>query len=199
MRSLRGMRQTFGAPWRSIIRSLAGCSPGDAHLQLQQPGAGAWLQARSAEALGLSLEPVFFRVLRMRLRLPVPHSRGYCPFCDGVADCVGDHVQARCCRPALLSLAPARPAPALPVAAGLRTSCPIQGCTALWSLTSQSQAAGLHNGADGARACADYFLLSAGSRAFSLSLKIAEAVIKPFPELRFLARGPCWRFRRVCH
>ena len=68
-----------------------------AHLQLlQQPGAGAWLQARPAEALGLSLDPSFFRVLlRMRLRLPVASSETYCPFCDGVADRFGDH--ARIC------------------------------------------------------------------------------------------------------
>ena len=82
------------------LQALVATSTGEAdraHLQLlQQPGAGAWLQARPAVALGLTLDPSFFRVLlRMRLRLPVASSEGYCPFCDGVADRFGDH--ARIC------------------------------------------------------------------------------------------------------
>ena len=81
---------------QALIASSAG-EADRAHLQLlQQPGAGAWLLARPAEALGLALEPAFFRVLlHLRLRLPVAPSEGYCPFCDGVADRFGDH--ARVC------------------------------------------------------------------------------------------------------
>ena len=53
---------------------------GRAHLQLlQQPAAGAWLLARPSPALGLDLDPAFFRVLlRLRLRIPVASSDGYC-------------------------------------------------------------------------------------------------------------------------
>ena len=70
-----------------------------AHLQLlQQPGAGAWLSACPSEALGLHLEAPFFRVLlRMRLRLPVASTDGFCPLCDGTADRFGDHARACPC------------------------------------------------------------------------------------------------------
>ena len=70
-----------------------------AHLQLlQQPGAGAWLLARPSKALGLHLDAAFFRVLlRMRLRVPVASSDGYCPLCDGIADRFGDHARACPC------------------------------------------------------------------------------------------------------
>ena len=70
-----------------------------AHLQLlQQPGAGAWLLARPSQALGLHLDAAFFRVLlRMRLRVPVASSDGYCPLCDGIADRFGDHARACPC------------------------------------------------------------------------------------------------------
>ena len=64
-----------------------------AHLQLlQQPGAGAWLSACPSEALGLHLEAPF--LLRMRLRLPVASTDGFCPLCDGTADRFGDHARA---------------------------------------------------------------------------------------------------------
>ena len=70
-----------------------------AHLQLvQQPGAGAWLFARPSKVLGLHLDAAFFRVaLRMRLRVPVASTDGYCPLCDGIADRYGDHARACPC------------------------------------------------------------------------------------------------------
>lgn len=70
-----------------------------AHLQLlQQPAAGAWLLARPSNALGLDLDPAFFRVsLRLRLRIPIASSDGYCPLCDGIADRFGDHAGACPC------------------------------------------------------------------------------------------------------
>ena len=70
-----------------------------AHLQLlQQPGSGAWLSARPCEALGLRLEPQFFRtLLRLRLRLPIASAGGYCALCDGTADRYGDHARACPC------------------------------------------------------------------------------------------------------
>jgi hypothetical protein len=72
---------------------------GRAHLQLlQQPAAGAWLLARPSPALGLDLDSAFFRVLlRLRLRIPVASSDGYCPLCDGIADRFGDHARACPC------------------------------------------------------------------------------------------------------
>ena len=68
-----------------------------AHLQLpQQPGAGAWLQAPPAEALGLHVDAALFRIMvRLRLRQPVAEADTPCPLCDGTADRFGDH--ARCC------------------------------------------------------------------------------------------------------
>ncbi|CAK8995425.1 132 kDa protein [Durusdinium trenchii] len=61
------------------------------HLQLvQQPGAGAWLTALPADNLGLHINTHLFRVLlRLRLRLPIAPSDGFCPLCDGVADSFG--------------------------------------------------------------------------------------------------------------
>ena len=59
---------------------------------------GAWLSACPSEALGLHLEAPFFRVLlRMRLRLPVASTDGFCPLCDGTADRFGDHARACPC------------------------------------------------------------------------------------------------------
>ena len=81
----------------TALHSTAEGEAARAHLRLlQQPGAGAWLQAPPAEAFGLTLAPHFYRVLlRMRLRLPVASTEGHCPMCDGIADKFGDH--ARCC------------------------------------------------------------------------------------------------------
>ena len=78
---------------RDALLSEADGEARRAHLRvLQEPGAGAWLSARPAEALGLWLEPHSFRtLLRLRLRLPVATTEGYCPLCDGVADRFGDH------------------------------------------------------------------------------------------------------------
>lgn len=69
------------------------------HLQLvQQPGAGAWLTALPADNLGLHINTHLFRVLlRLRLRLPIAPSDGFCPLCDGVADSFGDHAQVCPC------------------------------------------------------------------------------------------------------
>ena len=54
--------------------------------------------ARPSPALGLDLDPAFFRVLlRLRLRIPVASSDGYCPLCDGIADRFGDHARACPC------------------------------------------------------------------------------------------------------
>ena len=70
---------------KATLARLAVPAPGReaarAHLQLlQQPGAGAWLNAPPAEALGLSVEPRLFRtMLQMRLRLPVFDNDGFCP------------------------------------------------------------------------------------------------------------------------
>ena len=68
-----------------------------AHLRrLQQPGAGCCLLALAAEALGLDIAPQLLRILlRLRLRLPVAATEGYCPLCDGVAEVYGD--RARTC------------------------------------------------------------------------------------------------------
>ena len=42
--------------------------------------------------------PRFFRtLLRLRLRLPVADSEGFCPVCDAVADRFGDHARACAC------------------------------------------------------------------------------------------------------
>ena len=82
-----------------LLSSLLASASGEsarAHLRLlQQPGAGAWLHARPCEALGLHIDPAFFRVLLLHLRLPVASSDGFCPLCDGIADRFGDH--ARTC------------------------------------------------------------------------------------------------------
>ena len=81
----------------SSLLDAASCESARAHLRLlQQAGAGSWLHARPCEALGLHIEPHLFRVLlRLRLRLPVASSDGFCPLCDGTADRFGDH--ARTC------------------------------------------------------------------------------------------------------
>ena len=70
-----------------------------AHLQLlQQPGAGAWLNACPSEALGLHVETQqFCLLLRLRLRLPVASQDWFCPFCDAVADSFGDHARLCAC------------------------------------------------------------------------------------------------------
>ena len=49
-------------PW-TLLSSRPWLPPAPDLQFLQQPGAGAWLQARPAKALGLTLEPSFFRVL----------------------------------------------------------------------------------------------------------------------------------------
>ncbi|CAK9016518.1 unnamed protein product [Durusdinium trenchii] len=88
------------------------------HLQLvQQPGAGAWLTALPADNLGLHINTHLFRVLlRLRLRLPIAPSDGFCPLCDGVADSFGTtleyaHLAAAGLSPELEKpgLLPARP------------------------------------------------------------------------------------------
>ena len=81
----------------SSLLDAASCESARAHLRLlQQARAGSWLHARPCEALGLHIEPHLFRVLlRLRLRLPVASSDGFCPLCDGTADRFGDH--ARTC------------------------------------------------------------------------------------------------------
>ena len=70
-----------------------------AHLQLlQEPGAGAWLQALPSAALGLHVDSVLFRVMvRLRLRLPLHSEDVPCRFCDGVCDTYGDHSRACPC------------------------------------------------------------------------------------------------------
>ena len=77
----------------------ADCEADRAHLRLlQQPGAGSWLLARPAEVLGLALDSQIFRtLLRLRLRVPIASTEGYCPLCDGVADVYGDHARACAC------------------------------------------------------------------------------------------------------
>eukprot|EP00438_Fugacium_kawagutii_P021855 Skav233024 [mRNA] locus=scaffold909:522290:526210:+ [translate_table: standard] len=60
--------------------------------------AGAWLTAFPTEAFGLHINTSLFRVLlRMRLRLPIASSDGFCPLCDGLADSYGDHARACPC------------------------------------------------------------------------------------------------------
>ncbi|CAK9005797.1 unnamed protein product, partial [Durusdinium trenchii] len=68
-----------------------------AHLQLlQEPGAGAWLQALPCAALGLHVDSALFRIMvRLRLRLQLHSEDAPCRFCDGVCDTYGDH--ARVC------------------------------------------------------------------------------------------------------
>ena len=80
----------------SSLLDAASCESARALRLLQQAGAGSWLHARPCEALGLHIEPHLFQVLlRLRLRLPVASSDGFCPLCDGTADRFGDH--ARTC------------------------------------------------------------------------------------------------------
>ena len=68
-----------------------------AHLQLlQEPGAGAWLQALPCAALGLHVDSALFRIMvPLRLRLQLHSEDAPCRFCDGVCDTYGDH--ARVC------------------------------------------------------------------------------------------------------
>jgi len=63
---------------------------------LQQEGAGAWLHALPSATLGLYVvTPLFWTIVRLRLRLPVSDSDTPCPLCDGTCDRFGDH--ARVC------------------------------------------------------------------------------------------------------
>ena len=106
------------------LRSLAGCSPGEAahaHLQLlQQSGTGAWLQALPAEALGLSLEPAFFLVIRGYALCGGDRCKRYSRLRTLLAESAAVALRLRsrvCCRLALLRLVP------------VRQARPIGGCT----------------------------------------------------------------------
>jgi hypothetical protein len=86
------------ATLRRLVDDAASLSH-KAHLQLvQQPGAGAWLQAPPSPALGLHVEPRLYRVmLQQRLRLPVLDTEAPCALCDGIADVYGDHARSCAC------------------------------------------------------------------------------------------------------
>ena len=76
---------------RNTLAQLSAPAPGReayrAHLQLlQQPGAGAWLHAPPAEALGLHVALSLFKVMvRLRLRMQVGKGDAACPLCDALA------------------------------------------------------------------------------------------------------------------
>ena len=89
--------QWTGSQLLSLLRFVPGHEAFPAHFQLlQEPGAGAWLQALPCAALGLHVDSVLFRIMaRLRLRLQVHPGDTACAYCDGVCDSYGDH--ARVC------------------------------------------------------------------------------------------------------
>ena len=93
------LSQRLDAATLRSLTSSAAAEAERAHLCLvQQPGAGAWLNAPPCDVLGLAIDATAFRVLlRLRLRLPIASSDGYCTMCDGLADRFGDHARACTC------------------------------------------------------------------------------------------------------
>ena len=61
-------------------------------------GAGSWLHAVPAKALGTHVDPLLFRTMAQRwLRVPVFEAEFHCPFCDDIIDKFGDHCLTCAC------------------------------------------------------------------------------------------------------
>ena len=65
---------------------------------LELDSSGSWLAAMPSITLGLAIEPMIFLILlQRRLRMRIFDEEYYCPYCDEVMDCYGDHSLSCAC------------------------------------------------------------------------------------------------------